>query len=178
MNKRRSRAKDYFAVTVSFTATPIADPPAIGQWASIVVWTESMLTTLLENKVRGGKWYTLYDKVWIQRNLSLAAHNVVAKKGAAGVDRQTVDKFWMDHQEELSQLQQELKAETYRPAPVRRVEIPKPGSQEKRPLGIPFRTSQVTPNLLPLPPLPHPGGGSILGCRTRSIFDCHFHLVG
>lgn len=107
-----------------------------------------MLTTLLENKVRGGKWHTLFDKVWSQRNLSLAASKVVDKKGAAGVDRQTVDEFWGNHTEELSALQQELKAETYRPSPVRRVEIPKPGSQETRPLGIPTVRDRVVQTAL------------------------------
>lgn len=48
---------------------------------------------------------------------------VVDKQGAAGVDRQTVDEFWAHHKEELATLQQELKTETYRPLPVRRVEI-------------------------------------------------------
>lgn len=107
-----------------------------------------MLTTLLENKVRGGRWHTLYDKVSNQRNLSLAAITVVGKKGAAGVDRQTVDEFWSNHSEELSALQQELKSETYRPAPVRRVEIPKPGSTEKRPLGIPTVRDRVVQTAL------------------------------
>jgi RNA-directed DNA polymerase len=148
MTKPRKRAKDYLAVTVPFTATPIAEPPAIRQWASFVVWTESMLTTLLENRVRGGKWHTLYDKVMNERNLSLSACKVVGKKGAAGVDRQTVEGFWINHREELSQLQQELKGETYRAAPVRRVEIPKPGSQEKRPLGIPTVRDRVVQTAL------------------------------
>jgi len=107
-----------------------------------------MLKTLLENKVRGGKWHTLYDKVMNERNLSLSAYKVVGKKGAAGVDRQTVDEFWINHCEELSQLQQELKAETYRAAPVRRVEIPKPGSQENRPLGIPTVRDRVVQTAL------------------------------
>ena len=50
MSKPRKRAKSYVAITVPFTAIPIVEPPAIGQWASFAVWTESMLTTLLEAK--------------------------------------------------------------------------------------------------------------------------------
>lgn len=107
-----------------------------------------MLTTLLEDKVRGGKWHTLYDKVRNQRNLSLATNKVVGKKGAAGIDRQTVDEFWSEHSDELSVLQQELKAESYRPDPVRRVEISKPGSNEKRPLGIPTVRDRVVQTAL------------------------------
>jgi RNA-directed DNA polymerase len=96
-----------------------------------------MLKTLLERKVRGGKWHTLYDKVLSERNLSVSAMKVVDKQGAAGVDRQTVDEFWATHTEQLATLREELQTETYRPLPVRRVEIPKPGSSETRGLGIP-----------------------------------------
>jgi RNA-directed DNA polymerase len=148
MTKQRKSDKSHSTITVPFSATPIVEPPAIRQWASLVVWTDSMLTTLLETKVRGGKWHTLYDKVLNERNLSLSAHQVVGKQGAAGVDRQTVDEFLANHREELTRLQQELKAETYRPAPVRRVEIPKPGSQEKRPLGIPTVRDRVVQKAL------------------------------
>ena len=105
-----------------------------------------MLATLLENKVRGGKWHTLYDKVMSRQNLYLSAIKVTGKKGAAGVDRQTVDEFL--EQRELDQLQQELMDESYRPYPVRRVEIPKPGSNEKRPLGIPTVRDRVVQTAL------------------------------
>jgi RNA-directed DNA polymerase len=54
----------------------------------------------------------------------------------------------MSHRQELSALQQELMGETYCPAPVRRVEIPKPGSQEKRPLGIPTVRDRVVQTAL------------------------------
>ncbi len=148
MTKPRKGKKDYRAITVPFTATPIAEPLAINQWASFAVWTESMLTTLLEDKVRGGKWHALYDKVMSERNLNLSAGKVVGKEGAAGVDHQTVEEFWTNNREELSRLQQELKDETYRPAPVRRVEIPKPGSHEKRPLGIPTVRDRVVQTAL------------------------------
>jgi hypothetical protein len=103
-----------------------------------------MLTTLLENKVRGGKWHTLYDKVMSRQNLYFSAMKVIGKKGAAGVDRQTVDEFLEQRWPELDQLQQELLDESYRPYPVRRVEIPKPGSNEKRPLGIPTVAAYCT----------------------------------
>ena len=96
-----------------------------------------MLTTLLENRVRGGKWHTLYDKVMSRQNLYFSAMKVLGKKGAAGVDQQTVQDFAEWRWLELDRLEQELRDESYRPLPVRRVEIPKPGSQEKRALGIP-----------------------------------------
>jgi RNA-directed DNA polymerase len=107
-----------------------------------------MLSTLLENKVRGGKWHSLYDKVMSERNLTTSAMKVVDKQGAAGVDRQTVDEFWNNHRDNLTTLQQELKDELYRPLPVRRVEIPKPGSNEKRGLGIPSVRDRVVQTAL------------------------------
>lgn len=107
-----------------------------------------MLTTLLENKVRGGKWHTLYDKVTSDRNLMWAAARVIHNQGAAGVDQQTVEEFSAEFRTEIGQLQLELKTEKYRPAPVRRVEIPKPGTQETRPLGIPTVRDRVVQRAL------------------------------
>ena len=56
-------------VTVPFAATPTREMPTIDRWAHPSVSTERMLTTLLEDKVRGGKWHTLYDKVMSRQNL-------------------------------------------------------------------------------------------------------------
>lgn len=107
-----------------------------------------MLTTLLENRVRGGKWHTLYDKVMSRQNLYFSAMKVVGKEGAAGVDHQTVDDFLEQHWPELDRLEQELRDESYRPQAVRRVEIPKPGSNEKRALGIPTVRDRVVQTAL------------------------------
>ena len=63
-----------------------------------------MLATLLENKVRGGKWHTLIDKVFSELNLFCSARKVLGKKGAAGVDRQTVEDFAEHEREELQRL--------------------------------------------------------------------------
>jgi len=102
-----------------------------------------MLDTLLQDKVRGGKWHTLIDKVFSELNLFCSARKVLGKKGAAGVDRQTVDDFSEHQREELRRLHQYLKDGTYRPDLVRRAWIPKPGSKEKRPLGIPTVRDRV-----------------------------------
>ena len=107
-----------------------------------------MLATLLENKVRGGKWHTLYDKVFSKMNLFCSARKVLGKEGAAGVDWQTVTDFAELQQEELLRLQAELQDNTYRPQPVRRTWIPKPGSSEKRPLGIPTVRDRVVQTAL------------------------------
>jgi RNA-directed DNA polymerase len=107
-----------------------------------------MLATLLENKVRGGKWHTLIDKVYHERNLDGSARKVLGKKGAAGVDRQTVNDFAEHEREELQRLSDQLRDGTYRPAAVRRTWIPKPGSSEKRPLGIPTVRDRVVQTAL------------------------------
>ena len=86
-----------------------------------------MLATLLENKVRGGQWHTLIDKVFSKLNLFCSAGKVLGKKGAAGVDRQTVEDFAEHEREELQRLHEQLRDGTYRPAVVRRTWTPETG---------------------------------------------------
>lgn len=143
MAKRGTREKAYPPVTVPFAATPTGERPTIDRWAHPAVWTKRMLATLLEDKVRGGRWHTLYDKVMSQKNLYCSARKVLGKKGAAGVDHQTVDDFAGQCREELNRLQDELREDRYRPQAVRRTEIPKPGSSEMRALGIPAVRDRV-----------------------------------
>jgi len=103
-----------------------------------------MLTTLLENKVRGGKWHALIDKVYAELNLYTAARKVTAKEKAAGVDGQSCEAFEEHLLVETRQLSEQLKDQTYRPSAVRRVHIPKPGRpNETRPLGIPTVRDRV-----------------------------------
>ncbi len=134
---RKKKCGDQNRATVPFAATPAGETPGIAQWAHRAVWTDRMLATLLENKVRGGKWHTLIDKVFNELNLFCAARKVLGKKGAPGVDGQTVEDFAEHEREEIQRLHEELCTGRYRPALVRRTWIPKPGSSEKRPLGIP-----------------------------------------
>jgi len=141
--RKPARKRDYIPVTVPFAATPAGETPSIAQWAHPAVWTERMLATLLENKVRGGKWHTLMDKVFSECNLFSAARKVVGKKGAAGVDRQTVEDFDENARQELRRMHEQLRNGTYMPSPVKRTWIPKPGSLEKRPLGIPTVRDRV-----------------------------------
>ena len=145
---RTEKERDYIPVTVPFAATPAGEPPSISRWAHHVVWTIRMLATLLEHKVRGGKWHTLFDKVLSQLNLFCAAAKVLGKKAAAGIDRQTVDDFAEHEREELQHLHEQLRDGTYQPSPVRRTWIPKPGSSEKRPLGIPTVRDRVVQTAL------------------------------
>jgi RNA-directed DNA polymerase len=111
-------------------------------WVELSVWTERMLMAL-ENGVEGGKWFRLIDKVYAPLNLQSAFHAVWRNRGSAGVDGQTVAQFDQQHEAKLQQLQEELQQSSYHPQPVRRVWIPKPGSHEKRPLGIPSVRDRV-----------------------------------
>lgn len=133
--------------TVPFTATPAREAPTIRSWAESFVWTDRMLTTL-EQGVRGGRWHTLIDKVYAPLNLRAACERVVVNKGAAGVDHVTVDHFYANRQEELARLEAALKDGTYRPQAVLRKWIPKPGSSEQRPLGIPTVRDRVVQTAL------------------------------
>ena len=111
-------------------------------WVEPSVWTERMLTAL-EEGVKGGKWYTLMDKISSTRNLRAAFAAVQANKGSAGVDHQTIAMFANHLDENLADLAASLQNGTYRPAAIKRVWIPKPGSSEHRPLGIPTVRDRV-----------------------------------
>lgn len=105
-------------------------------WVEHPVWTERMLTRLAASEPTT-VWYGLWDKVWAERNLQAAFWAVWRNAGAPGVDGQTVAQF-DDHAEaEIARLGEELRAKRYRCQPARRVWIPKPGTTERRPLGIP-----------------------------------------
>jgi RNA-directed DNA polymerase len=117
-------------------ATPIGDVRDRWLWTESAAWTDRMLTAL-ERGAKGGVWYSLIDKVWSVSNLQASWAHVAANGGAAGVDRVTIDRFGVRLESELGKLSQELRNGTYRPQAVRRAWIDKPGSSEKRPLGIP-----------------------------------------
>ena len=101
-----------------------------------------MLTALIKG-VEGGKWFRLFDKVFAERSLWAAMQQVAAKKGAAGVDHMTVGEFMRQAPEVLWRLSDALRDGSYQPQAIRRVHIPKPGSTEKRPLGIPTVRDRV-----------------------------------
>jgi RNA-directed DNA polymerase len=99
------------------------------------IWTERMLAAL-DNGVKGGKWFSLIDKVTRLQTLQVAWQKVAANKGSAGVDGQSIERFGNKASIYLEELSESLKSGTYRPQPVKRVEIPK-GPGKTRPLGIP-----------------------------------------
>jgi RNA-directed DNA polymerase len=109
-------------------------------WVERSVWSDRMLEAL-ENGVRGGKWFSLIDKVWKEDNLSAAWLKTTLNGGSPGVDGQTVRQFTAHLDKELKTLQRQLMEGSYTPQPVRRCWIPKLGSKEKRPLGVPTVSS-------------------------------------
>jgi len=106
-------------------------------WAEPAVWTLRMLTAL-EEGVRGGKWFSLIDKASSRRMLDRAFELIESKgKGkAVGVDRQTVEMYGERQEEQTEYLAKALKEGSYQPSAIRRVLLPKPGSKEKREIGV------------------------------------------
>jgi RNA-directed DNA polymerase len=117
-------------------------------WTAPEVWTERMLTAL-EQGVRGGRWYTLMDKVSALPTLRAAFARVKANRGAAGVDHVTVAMYEARLDANLTGLSTALRDGTYRPQPIRRHWIPK-GPRERRPLGIPTVRDRVVQTALRL----------------------------
>src|SRR5262245_58571016 len=107
----------------------------------------------------GRRFHALYDKVYRRDVLERAWGQVRANRGAAGIDRITladVEQYGVDRL--LDELAADLRAGSYRPLPARRVFIPKPGSQERRPLPIPMVRDRVVQAAL----------------KTEAIFEADF----
>jgi len=116
-------------------------------WTEPTVWTARMLAAL-EQGVKGGKWYSLIDKVHSEATLRAAFAQVEANRGAAGVDHVSVEHYAKDVDANLRRLSEELRTGRYRPQHIRRHYIPKPGSGEMRPLGIPTVRDRVVQTAL------------------------------
>ncbi|MBI2841296.1 MAG: group II intron reverse transcriptase/maturase [Acidobacteria bacterium] len=97
----------------------------------------------LDIGVKGGKWYSLIDKMVRPGALGAAWRQVRANQGAPGTDHVSIEAFERRAEEELQKLREELREGRYQPQAIRRVYIPKPGSSEQRPLGIPTVRDRV-----------------------------------
>lgn len=102
----------------------------------------------LKKGVKGGKWFSLMDKVYAPRNLEASFTRVKRNKGSAGADHQTVEHFERKLEENLLRLHESLKDGSYAPQAVKRTWIPKPGGKEMRPLGIPTVRDRVAQTAL------------------------------
>src|ERR1700721_3098226 len=142
-----SKATENKPVAVSEKTTRTGELLGLMFQVEPTVWTERMLTALIQG-VKGGKWFSLIDKVHPERTLRTAFSQVAANEGAAGVDHVTIAMFETHLDEELRRLSEQLRTDTYRPQAIRRHYIPKPGTKEKRPLGIPTVRDRVVQTAL------------------------------
>jgi RNA-directed DNA polymerase len=116
-------------------------------WVERAVWTDRMLEAL-EKGVKGGVWFSLIDKVYRPKVLFAAWLSVRGKGRAVGSDHQSLEQFEKNLETNLAKLEEELRTGTYRPRPIRRAYIDKPGSKTKRPLGIPTVRDKVAQTAL------------------------------
>ena len=106
------------------------------------------MLTALEDGVKGGVWYALMDKVYRRENLWSAWLKVQANHGAAGVDGQSVTRFAEQAERQVDELAEQLRLGQYEPQALRRTYIPKPGSPQPRPLGIPAVRDRIVQGAL------------------------------
>ena len=88
----------------------------------------------------------LCNEVWLRA----AVHKTLQNSGSAtaGIDGRTKSNFLGDFDGNINRLKEALKAKTFEPTPVKRVYIPKPNSEKKRPLGIPTLFDRIVQNTL------------------------------
>ena len=115
-------------------------------WVEASVWTKPMLAAL-DNGVKGGKWFSLWDKVYAPATLQAAWKQVKRNKGSHGIDGVSVERFAAKPELYLQELHEVLKEGSYQPLPVKRVMIPKAGGG-KRPLGIPAVKDRIVQTAL------------------------------
>ncbi|SRR5712692_3826545 len=97
----------------------------------------------LGDRLRKRKVHSLIDKVYSRKNLDLAWEKVKQNRGSAGIDEVTITEFEANKEIYLDLLHRKLREGTYRPKPVKRVEIAKSGGGVRK-LGIPMVPSYCT----------------------------------
>jgi len=84
-------------------------------------------------RMKNRKWYSLIDKVYSLPNLLESWCEVKANKGRGGVDKESIEEFERNLNQNLKKLHRLLKERRYIPSPVRGVLIPKSSSGDLRP---------------------------------------------
>jgi len=97
---------------------------------------ERQASTAVKEKTQPGA-ERLLEEVLRRENMRSALRRVRSNKGAPGIDGMTVEELVFYLKTDWPRIREELLKETYRPMPVRQVEIPKPEGNGRRPLGIP-----------------------------------------
>ncbi|MBF9018590.1 MULTISPECIES: reverse transcriptase domain-containing protein, partial [unclassified Oceanispirochaeta] len=95
----------------------------------------------------GRVYYSLYDRLLHVKTLYEAFRRVKASGGTGGIDHQDIEGFESSIGDNISHLVEELRSNTYKPLPVKRVEIPK-GNGKMRLLGIPAVRDRVVQQAL------------------------------
>ena len=139
----KNRNDEQPPAAVAATPKQAGETRAPWWWVERCVWTERMLTRLTSGEPADRVWSALADKTYAPANLARAFEKVWRNGGSAGADEQTVAHFARQAEAELARLHEQMRDGTYRPQAVRRAWIPKPGSSEKRPLGIPAVRDRV-----------------------------------
>jgi RNA-directed DNA polymerase len=85
----------------------------------------------------------LFKEICALGTLRAAFKAVKRNKGASGIDGITIEEYEKNLEENLIQLKTKVESWTYKPTPVRRVEIPKPGGKGVRLLGVPIINDRV-----------------------------------
>lgn len=138
----RSMMPDESSVTVPATAERAGSRLGRWSWVERAVWTDRMLQALDEG-VKGGTWYVLMDKVCAPTTLDAGFARVAKSRGSSGVDHITIGQYRNDLGDNHAYLSKLLREGAYRCNRPRLVEIPKPGSSEKRRLSIPTVRDRV-----------------------------------
>jgi group II intron reverse transcriptase/maturase len=110
------------------------------------------------------RWDELMEEVVTRANLATAMKRVVQNRGSPGIDGMTVGDLPAYMEQHEDRLRRELLAGTYRPHPVRRKTIPKPGGGERE-LGIPTVVDRVVQQAIL----------QVLGPRFDAGFSTHSH---
>lgn len=132
---------------VSEGTKQVEETPTEWTWVKPTIWTDRMLEAL-EKGVKGGKWFSLIDKVYRETTLIAAWNQVKDNDGAPGIDKVAIADYGRHIESNLKRLSRKLKEGSYKPQPVRRTWIPKPGRAEERPLGIPTVEDRVVQTAL------------------------------